>query len=138
MTRNPTRTKRYADRSSVHDGEGVEPYDSHQGSYLISNPYRMKTRRTPIRPDTWAGVVLSLLKEAECQVPLPALYELVEQKATSRLATVPTWKATVRRTVQDLRDWGLAVQVTKGVWQYRAEQDTAAPVPEQGMNETAA
>lgn len=84
----------------------------------------MKIRRTPIRPETWAGLVLGILRDVQDEIALPALYKLVEQKAKDRLATIPTWQATVRRTVQDLRDWGLAVQVRKAVWQFRAEAET--------------
>lgn len=49
---------------------------------------------------------------------LPALYQAVQRRAQGRLATCPTWKATVRRTVQDLRDKGLSLHVAKGEWQY--------------------
>lgn len=97
----------------------------------------MKIRRTPIRPETWAGLVLGILRDVQDEIALPALYKLVEQKAKDRLATIPTWQATVRRTVQDLRDWGLAVQVRKGVWQFRTEADTP-PVTEPEANQLAA
>lgn len=98
----------------------------------------MKTRRTPIRPDSWAGLVLGILRDVQCEITLPVLYELIEQKAKDRLGTIPTWKATVRRTVQDLRDWGFAVQVVKGVWQYRAEPETATTTPAEELTEAKA
>lgn len=92
------------------------------------NPILMSTERTPsnIRPDSWAGIVLGILRMKKHALPLPALYELVERKAKKRLAANPTWKATVRRTVQDLRDKDLAVQVEKGVWQYLASDRSVA------------
>lgn len=81
----------------------------------------MSTRTPNRRPATWADLVLGILREADARgetMLLPALYQAVQRRAQGRLATCPTWKATVRRTVQDLRDKGLSLHVAKGEWQY--------------------
>ena len=81
----------------------------------------MSTRTPNRRPATWADLVLGILREADARgetMLLGALYQAVQRRAQGRLATCPTWKATVRRTVQDLRDKGLLLHFAKGEWRY--------------------
>ena len=89
----------------------------------------MWSRRIQLLPDTWAGIVLGILVNSQREISLPELYQLVEQTAPERLANNPTWRATVRRTLQNLGDKGRAVQIAKGVWKYQAHDQPAAETP---------
>lgn len=119
-----------ADRSSHDNSDRVERHDSDQGLCLFITLTRMYSRRIQLLPNTWAGIVLLVLINEQRAVSLPELYRLVERQATpDRLANNPTWRATVRRTLQTLRKKGRTVQVAKAVWMYQLTDQSATEPP---------
>lgn len=117
-----------ADHSSQTNDEDVGEHSFNQGAYSLTNPTHMSLRRYILQL-TWADLVLAILIKAGYAVTLQRLYSYVGLYPVN-LRGIPTWKATVRRTLKELRDKGLAVHVRRGVWQYQAT-DPAAATPQE-------
>lgn len=72
--------------------------------------------KTPKKPAKWTDTILAIVQKAKGEITLPEVYKAVAKLAKTRAGTNHTYQATVRQTLQSLRDRELVVFVAKGVY----------------------